>query len=132
MHESLKAQIRSRADHRCEYCLVSQASDFLDFEFDHVIAQKHGGLATFENLAFACFPCNSQKGPNLAGFDQETRRVVRLWNPRKDHRGKHLEWQGPLLVGRTSIGRVTVSVLNINDPDAVAFREMLIEDGQFP
>jgi hypothetical protein len=132
MNDLLKELVRSRADGRCEYCRMPQHFEFLDFEFDHIIAQKHGGSATPDNLAFSCFHCNSHKGPNLAGFDPLTKRVIRLLNPRKDRWAKHLEWDGPLLIGRTSIGRVTVYVLNINDPDAVAFREIMLDDGLSP
>ena len=39
---------------------------------------------------------------------------------------------GPLLTGRTAIGRVTVEVLLINDPDRVRLREALIDEGVFP
>ncbi len=34
-------------------------------------------------------------------------------------------------MGRTAIGRVTVDVLNINDPFRVALRAELIEEGLF-
>ena len=36
-----------------------------------------------------------------------------------------------MLVGRTPIGRVTISVLAINHPDAVALRMTLIQEGTF-
>jgi HNH endonuclease len=111
---------------------MPQALNFLDFEFDHIIAQSHGGLATAENLALACYHCNSHKGPNLSGFDPVTRRITRLFNPRKDRWNVHIEWDGPLLRGRTAIGRVTVYALNMNEPESVAIREMMIEDGHLP
>jgi hypothetical protein len=37
-----------------------------------------------------------------------------------------------MLVGRTSIGRATAAVLEINHYDAVAVRRALIEEGVFP
>jgi hypothetical protein len=36
---------------------------------------------------------------------------------------------GPLLVGRTAIGRVTVSVLNLNSIEVVETRQDLIDAG---
>jgi hypothetical protein len=36
------------------------------------------------------------------------------------------------LIGRTAVGRVTVAVLNINDPLRVELRERLIGEGVFP
>lgn len=40
-------------------------------------------------------------------------------------------WVGPLLIGRTAIGRATIAVLQINDPDAFKDREALIAEGVF-
>jgi len=40
-------------------------------------------------------------------------------------------WNGAILVGRTRIGRATIRVLAINDPDAVAFRAELMDEGVF-
>jgi hypothetical protein len=36
------------------------------------------------------------------------------------------------LQGKTAVGRATIAVLSINDPDAVAAREALMEEGVFP
>ncbi len=132
MVELLKAQIRDRARARCEYCQMPEAGEFLDFECDHIIAQKHGGTTSFENLAYACFHCNSYKGPNLAGFDATTHRVVRLFHPRRDRWNQHFRWDGPRLLGKTPIGRVTVDVLKINIPESIELREILIDEGLFP
>jgi hypothetical protein len=41
----------------------------------------------------------------------------------------HFNWTGPLLVGVTPKARATIAVLRINDPDAIAFRELLLESG---
>jgi hypothetical protein len=61
-----------------------------------------------------------------------TRKLTRLFNPRR-HRGeRHFRWDGPCLVGRTPVGRTTIAVLALNDPDAVAVREALIDEGVFP
>jgi hypothetical protein len=36
------------------------------------------------------------------------------------------------VVGRTAVGRATVVVLAMNDPEAVEVREALIDEGLFP
>ncbi|MBI4600414.1 MAG: HNH endonuclease [Planctomycetes bacterium] len=76
--------------------------------------------------------CNLHKGPNIAGLDPHTGRLVRLFHPRRDAWADHFEWRGPLLLGRTPVGRVTVVVLAMNHPDQVTLREALIEEGAFP
>jgi len=62
----LRRQVKERADGRCEYCLLSEADAFFTHEVDHVIAEKHGGATTFENLALACFDCNRFKAFDIA------------------------------------------------------------------
>lgn len=71
------------------------------------------------------------KGPNIAGLDSETGDLVRLFHPRTDKWTDHFVWDGPELKGRTQIGRVTISVLFINDPEVVALRRALQEEGVF-
>jgi hypothetical protein len=38
-------------------------------------------------------------------------------------------WNGPELKGRTQIGRATIAVLLINDPEVVAVRKALQDEG---
>jgi hypothetical protein len=85
-------------------------------------------------LAYACLRCNRHKGPNLAGIDRITSwtKLVRLFDPRRHKWDWHFLWDGPYLVGRTPIGRVTVGVLTMNDPIRVALRRELIDEGLFP
>jgi len=68
----------------------------------------------------------------LAGWDKVTKRVVRLFHPRRHTWQRHFRWQGPILVGRTAIGRVTITVLKINRPLRVLLRQELIDEGVFP
>ena len=83
-----------------------------------------------ENLALACFFCNSDKGPSIAGLNPQTGRRVRLFNPRKDRWNRHFQWDGPVLVGRTLTGRITIDLLGINRPEAVEFRDYLIRESR--
>ena len=43
-----------------------------------------------------------------------------------------LAWQGGAILGRTPIGRVTVIVLALNQPERVAMRIALIAEGLIP
>lgn len=131
MDEALIQLVWQRAGHRCEYCQLPQAYSTLAFEIDHIIARKHGGLATPGNLALACFFCNSYKGPNIAGVDRRSGKIVRLFHPRRHKWSWHFRWDGSILIGRTPIGRATIAVLNINEPEAVATRAALIDAGLF-
>jgi hypothetical protein len=115
-----------------EYCQIPQAADDASFEIDHVISQKHLGPTVAGNLCLSCFYCNSFKGSDLASLDRKTRRLTALFNPRRHKWATHFRWHGGYLVGRTPIGRVTITLLHINDDLRVELREELIEEGVFP
>jgi hypothetical protein len=132
MNAALIRLVWQRARRCCEYCQLPQAYSTLAFEVDHVIARKHGGPTAPGNLALTCLFCNSCKGPNIAGIDPRSRKIVRLFHPRRHKWARHFRWDGPTLIGRTPAGRATIAVLNINDPDTVATRAVLIEAGLFP
>ena len=129
MNETLRQLVRSRAAFRCEYCHLPESMTDAPFQIDHVIAIKHRGGSHPENLAWSCFYCNSFKGPNLSGWDEESRTVIRLFHPRTDDWSQHFEWHGAKLAGLTSIGRVTIEVLAMNDSEAVESRKLLLKLG---
>src|SRR5438093_12389038 len=108
MDEILRQLVWDRARGVCEYCRIPQHLDVLPFQIDHVIAQKHHGPTTAENLAVCCYSDNSSKGPNIAGIDPVTGEVMRLFHPRSDSWGEHFRWDGPAMVGLTGICRATI------------------------
>lgn len=132
MERALEELIWDRARSLCEYCKFPAAVSELPFQIDHVIALKHGGQSASENLALACFYCNSFKGPNIAGIDPAEGKIARLFHPRQDHWADHFEWNGPILQARTAVGRATIQVLRINHPLVVEIRRWLIREGSFP
>ncbi|HEY7386986.1 MAG TPA: HNH endonuclease signature motif containing protein [Bryobacteraceae bacterium] len=76
---ALRAEVRSRARERCEYCLVPETIALIRHEVDHVIASKHGGETCFENLALCCALCNKHKGTDLTSIDPATGELQRLF-----------------------------------------------------
>lgn len=129
MNEALAQEVRQRARHICEYCRMPATYSDLPFPIDHIIALQHGGPTISSNLALACLHCNGHKGPNIAGIDRPTRKLMRLFNPRRHRWHRHFRWEGPVLIGMTPIGRVTVVVLAMNEPALVAVREGLLDNG---
>ena len=132
MDRSLRELVWRRAGGRCEYCRVPQEYDRLPFEIDHILAEVHGGITKSSNICLCCFACNRHKGPNIAGVDSKSGKIVPLFNPRRHKWSRHFRWDGPVLVGRTPQGRATVRVLKINLPHRVEFRRDLIAEGVFP
>ena len=133
MGELLARKVRERAGHACEYCRMPQAYyPTVPFPIDHVIARQHGGRTTLGNLALSCLHDNLHKGPNSAGIDPLTRKLTKLFNPPRHKRERHFRWDGPYLIGRTAVGRTTIAVPAMNDPDVIRVRRSLIEEGLFP
>lgn len=127
MSRSLRQLVRARAGQRCEYChLPDRAAAAAAFHVEHIVAKQHGGSDTEDNSCWSCHRCNLHKGPNLSGRDPLTGNVVRLFNPRRQLWGRHFEWHGAVLVGRTQTGRATIAVLNINDPQRLELRQILM------
>ena len=127
-----RSLVKQRARTRCEYCQLAQEYSVLPYQIDHVRATKHLGPNTMENTCLACAHCNAAKGPNVAGYDPETGVLVPLFNPRVDVWTEHFRWQGGFLAGQTPVGRATIGVLRVNDPDCVEQPQELIEAGLFP
>ncbi len=132
MKAALIRLVWRRAGSRCEYCRIPQAADDATFEIDHIVARKHAGSTSAGNLCLSCFSCNSSKGSDLGSLDPETRKLSPLFHPRRHSWNKHFARDGARLIGRRSIGRVTVALLRINDEYRIELREALIAEGAFP
>ena len=131
MKRQIEEKVRRRCRGLCEYCRAPEAASPLRFPIDHVVARQHRGSGKLDNLALACGFCNRHKGPNLAGIDPQTSQMFRLYHPRRDRWSDHFQWRGAHIIGKTSIGRVTVVVLAMNNPQQLAIREALIREGVF-
>ncbi len=92
------------------------------FQIDHIIAKQHWGGSDLDNLALACIHCDRYKGPNVAGIDSETGQATRLFHPRIDDWNGHFRWDAATISPLSAIGRVTVSILFVNDPEVVWLR----------
>jgi len=132
MDAALTRLVWQRAKGRSEYCQMPQAADDASFEIDHITSRKHHGPTVASNLCISCYYCNSFKGSDLTSLDAVTCKITPLFHPRRHKWTKHFHWEGAYLVGRTTIGRVTVALLHINDEYRVKLREMLIAESAFP
>jgi hypothetical protein len=121
-----------RARGRCEYCQICADHLDLPFEVDHIIAEHHLGKSEARNCCLACLACNRHKGPNVAGVDPKTKRIVPLFHPRRHKWSRHFRWDGPVLVGRSATGRATVIALKINLEHRIDLRQGLNDEGIFP
>jgi hypothetical protein len=133
--DARRAEVAARAGHRCEYCHLPTRGQVATFPIDHVIPKTVGGTNDVENLALTCPHCNAHKWTAVEGPDPETGEAVRFFHPRQDVWGDHFGWPADRpgeLIGKTAIGRATVTALRINDPDMVGLRVLLAELTLFP
>jgi hypothetical protein len=91
-----------------------------------------GGESEFDNLAWACPGCNLRKSDRTLAIDPDSGITVHFFNPRKDTWSEHFVWHGYLVVGRTPVGRATLSVLDLNHPRRLLVRKAEELFGLFP
>jgi HNH endonuclease len=96
---------------------------------DHIIAEKHGGQTATDNLALCCIICNQHKGTDLTSIDPQTGQITPLFHPRRDRWSDHFRLVGATIEPCTAIGRVTVRLLQLNRPDRLKERELLLRLG---
>jgi len=128
----LRADVARRADHRCEYCLIHEDDVGFHHHLDHIISRKHGGQSTLDNLALACFLCNRRKGSDVASIHRGTGEIVRLFHPRRDRWSDHFRIEAEIIEALTDIGRVTLHLLKLNEPERAAERRLLQALGAYP
>jgi len=126
---ALRRLVSARASERCEYRRLPLEFDDSPASVDHIIALKHNGPTTPENLAFACFHCNNFKGDNIAGIDPAGSSLTRLFNPRADQWSGHFRFDRGTINPLTAIRRTTLYVVNMNATVRVIGRQLLMATG---
>jgi HNH endonuclease len=126
---ALRRLVRERSGDRCEYCLIPESVAFAPHWIDHIVAEKHGGMTDADNLANSCVLCNQSKGSDLTSIDPDTDQIVALFHPRRDRWTDHFRLMDGRIDPLTPVGRVTVRLLHLNDPDRVEERKHLIAAG---
>ena len=62
MTTKLRAYIKTRDEHTCQYCSVSLAAEpHLLLEVDHIVPVSRGGMSAEGNLQTLCWRCNRTK-----------------------------------------------------------------------
>ena len=98
---------------------------------DHVIAEKHGGQTSAENLALSCAECNLRKGSDIASRTS-TGRLVALLNPRRQRWSAHFSVNGGTIEPLTPVGEVTARLLGFNEETRVEIRQTLAQLKLYP
>jgi hypothetical protein len=130
---ALRREVIQCAGSYCEYCLTNSEDRAIVFAIDHIIAEKHGGSSTSNNLSWSCYWCNSFKGSDLSSVDWDgDSAIVPLFNPRQQQWADHFRLEGLRIVPLTATGRVTVFLLQVNAVERIKERRSLVELGVYP
>jgi len=127
--------LRRKAQDRCGYCLSPQHLVFAPLQIEHLCPIAAGGTDDVANLWLCCSICNGHKSSKVDGLDPQSGLRQRLFNPRVDSWKDHFGWSDDFLkiVGRTAIGRATVSALHLDcDPIAIEVRSYWVAAGWHP
>ena len=130
----LRRSVRDRADNDCEYCRCPGDYSPDSFTVDHIQPTHAGGKSVSENLAWACFGCNSRKQGRTKALDPATGTETSLYNPRTQTWGEHFEWSDDQveMLGQSACGRATTSALDLNRAGVTNLRRLLKSQGLHP
>lgn len=131
---AVRQQVIATARQCCEYCQTQQQLIGMPLVIDHIYPQALGGSSTLSNLAASCYRCNQFKGAKTDGIDPLFNQAARLFHPRKQTWADHFIWAdgGIQISGSTSVGRVTVDALKLNNPHIVEARKIWVSEGWHP
>lgn len=131
---AIEARVRAAACYRCGYCLTPQSLLTRTLELEHLYLVALGGTDDEENLWLSCHACNQFKGIQIQAYDPVTKRMVWLFNPRRQKWKRHFLWSadGTEILGRTAIGRATVLALKLNHPYVITARRLWVSAGWYP
>lgn len=123
-----------RAKRCCEYCHSQMDFATQSFSVEHIAPRHKGGKTILENLALSCQGCNNHKHVKVLGFDPVTEQAVPLFNPRQQLWQEHFAWNADytIVIGLTSVGRATITVLHLNRQGLMNLRRALFALGAHP
>ena len=130
----LDAKIRRDLKNRCSYCLLLQTILSSLLEIEHILPTSKGGSDDEANLCLSCRGCNGYKSDKIEGFDSETKKSVKLFNPRTQKWKRHFECAENFskIIGKTAGGRATARVLKMNRKQTVDARIVRVAATWFP
>lgn len=126
----IREEVKIRAKHTCEYCLLHERLSFFVHEIDHIINTKHGGANELDNMAYSCSVCNRNKGSDIGSIFEGT--YIRFFNPRLDFWHDHFYLEEGIIHPITPIGEVTAKILQINSFERIMERRVFFEAGLYP
>ncbi|OJX51888.1 MAG: HNH endonuclease [Flavobacterium sp. 38-13] len=110
--DSIKKGLLALSNNKCCYCEanISEESKYLEVEHFHHKDKYEDEVVEWENLLPSCKKCNGTKGDHDTVLEP-------IINPCLIDPKNHLKYWLYRINGCDALGELTVSVLNLNDPD---------------
>ncbi|OQP99823.1 HNH endonuclease [Vibrio campbellii] len=117
----IKQPLLAMSSDKCAFCetKITEESKYLEVEHFHHKDLYKDEVVEWANLLPSCKKCNGTKG------DHDTK-VEPIINPCVQDPREHLQIWRYRLKGKTSLGKMTVSVLNLNEPDRLVLKRFQI------
>lgn len=124
----LRQQVRHLFNDMCAYCQTAESLTVAIFEIEHIEPLSVGGETVLNNLCLACPTCNRYKGTYQLAVDPQTDERVPIFHPNKQNWFDHFVWgaNNAEIIGLTSTGRATISLLKMNRPQIIRLRKMWV------
>jgi HNH endonuclease len=131
---AIRQLVAERAGRCCEYCKSPADYTTDPFSIEHILPLCKNGLNELINLAFSCLGCNGYKGIKIEFRDPATRLTFPLFNPRTMEWNDHFMWDETftVIVGKTPVGRATITGLKLNRQEVKNLRFALVSIGIHP
>ncbi len=126
-YKRYKSILKHEFGGQCVYCRALDNKGSEGFGVDHYRPKKHFPLLVNEylNLYYSCNRCNSFKGSFWPNANQSKLRQF-VPNPCEYIMFDHLRYQAGSVVSKSTAGDFSIELLDLNDPEAVNYREGVI------
>lgn len=119
--EYIKKQLLQMSANKCAYCEVSVNTSGSYMEVEHYLPKSlyPDKVVEWDNLLPSCKRCNGKKG----SIDPVSFKMI---NPTVDNPKDHLLLNKYRIVGKDTIGKQTVEILNLNDMEKLVLNRVKI------
>jgi len=128
-YQTYKKILRIEFSRKCVYCLMPDTMKGVEaFGVDHYKPKEKFHLLSthYQNLYYCCNSCNSAKNDYWPP-SKALEKTKFIPNPCEHRMFEHLRFRGGEVESRSAAGEFTKDLLDLNDPDVVSYRKLLID-----
>lgn len=126
-YQRYKPFLKKEFERKCVYCRTPDTWAPDHFGVDHYRPKSQFPelVNAYPNLYYCCNPCNSRKGDHWPSGKKAQDMIIP--NPCDHSMAQHLRYKHPLVEAKTKSGEFTRGLLDLNAPDIVRRRTLLLD-----